>query len=195
MRHLGKSLAVVLFVVFGVGCSASSAYMRRGAEPAAARRDAARVVFIRPSEWPPPNAPTIVDDKGHFIGDCMPQSRFEVSLPPGQYTFIAWSEGTNSLQARLAAGKTYYIEVGAVPGMWAARFYLRAIKPTARNWVNLQQWMNQTTPYEVLRDQGQEYVNGRKDAVDGLIKKGIERFQEYDSQEQLEASLLPEDGT
>jgi len=195
MRHLCRSLVLVLPVVLGVGCTASSSYMRRGGASLAPRRDMARVVFIRPSEWPPPNAPTLVDNHGHFIGDCMPQSRFEVSLPPGEYTFIAWSEGTNSLQANLAAGKTYYIEVGAVPGVWSARFYMRAIKPSARNWPNLQKWMSETTPYEVLRDQGQEYVGGRKDSVDELIKKGIARFQGYDATEQQEASLHPEDGT
>jgi len=43
---------------------------------------------------------------------------------PGKHMFTVYSENVDFLPAELAAGKTYYVQVRPVMGIWKIRFYL-----------------------------------------------------------------------
>ena len=195
MPRTTRLSAVLVFASLLGGCAAQSRFMRPGAEFPPVPSDAARVVFIRPSSFAFGVVVTIVDSEGRFIGDSSAKSRFAASLPAGEYTFVAWGEGTHSLKANIVAGRTYYVEVAPVLGVWSARFHLKAIKATTRNWPNLQVWLRDTSPRDVLQEEGQAYVAGRREAADDAIRKGVARFAEYNAEETDDRTLEPDDGT
>lgn len=193
MKSLASLVLAGSFMALS-GCAATSRYMVKGTEYAPVTPEVAQVVFVRPSGFARAIAATIVDSQGRFIGDSIPNSRFAVNFAPGEYTFIAWGEGTHSLKASLAAGKTYYIEVAPVMGVWAARFHLKALKPGGKNWDQLQDWLRESTPHTVQTAEGQQYVDGRREDAQDAITKGVARFAEYTPEEAAERTLAPSDG-
>ena len=56
-----------------------------------------------------------------------------VTMPPGQYQFVSWGEGTPALEAQVEAGRVYYVEVGTVIGAWTARARLFGVGPRRPN--------------------------------------------------------------
>lgn len=195
MKEVNRFCCAALLLVLGSACAASSPYMKKGIEFAPASKDKARVVFLRPSGMAFAIAATILDEKGGFMGDSTAGSRYAVDIPAGHYMFIAWGEGTHSLTADLAPGKTYYVEVSPHMGAWAARFHLTAIKPSTEAWGHLKQWMAETTPHAVDMQGGQDYVERRRADAQDAITKGVARFKEYNTAEAAERTLSPEDGT
>jgi hypothetical protein len=190
-----KLFALVLAGLGLVGC-AGSAYMipHKGVALGAPVTGKAQVVFIRPSSVPTGLAPTILDSDGTFLGEAMPSSHFAVQLAPGKHTFVAWGEGTHSMQADLAPGKTYYVKIEANMGVWSARFHLLAVKGPDRD-KNVKEWLDGTTLNEVKLAEGQAgIVNARRADADETIKKGVARFAEYDAKEKDERTLLASDG-
>jgi hypothetical protein len=87
--------------------------------------DSALVVFLRESNPCDGGDPfRIVDDAGRFLGEAIPNSKFEVRMPPGHHAFFAWQPNgdlprdlypdanqVGALEADLGAGRTYTVEV------------------------------------------------------------------------------------
>ncbi|MEK7704219.1 MAG: hypothetical protein AAB426_04615 [Myxococcota bacterium] len=193
MKTSGRQLFAIAGLSLASAC-ASSQYMRPAATLAPQAADMARVVFLRPSSMAGGITLTIVDDKGRFIGDSTPGSRFAADVTPGEHAFIAWGEGTHSMKARLASGKTYYVEVSPHMGAWSARFHLTAVKRGSASLGKLPDWLRETEQLEVLGAEGQRYVDGRRGTIEEVIQKGLARFAEYDEEERRERTLDPEDG-
>lgn len=186
-------------LVLGAGlalgaCAASSDYMRPGKPVGSAPGDMAQLVFVRPSSFAKGLTVVVLDAKGHFIGDSAPGSHFVVQVPSGEHTFIAWGEGTHSLKANVAAGKTYYVEVAPVMGVWSARFHLKALKPGSEKWVKVKEWIADTEPFDPMITEGQALVDRRREDAQDAITKGVARFAEYDAEELAERTLAPSDG-
>jgi hypothetical protein len=190
---------MVALVLSGSGCAYQSEYMIEGSLPEQWRTPPgqALVVFIRPSGYASSFGATVLEDKGHFLGDATAESRFAVPMSPGRHVFIIWSENTDALVADLAPNKTYYVEVGATIGAFSPRFYLYAIKSGIKNFSKREQWMSNTRPLSPNRALGQAYLDTRAADVTERIKRGLEHIAEYqrDPKDLNEHTLSPQDGT
>ena len=194
-----KLLALgVVVASLAAGCAATSPYLvsRKDLQIGAAPVDKAQVVFVRPTSFAKGISVTILDADGSYLGDSTPWSAYAVAIKPGPHTFIAWGEGTHAMKADLAAGKTYYVEVSPVIGMWSARFHLKAIKQSRPNWAELSDWLKKATPHEAHLEEGQRgIVDARKNDADSTIKKGVARLAEYTPEELEVRTLAPSDGS
>jgi hypothetical protein len=177
------------------GCSASSEYMREAAAPKLeAPSDKATVIFIRPSGYAAGIATTILDEKGHFLGDSLAETYFVAQVAPGKQTFIAWAENTAALTATLEAGKTYYVEVSPKMGAWSARVHLLALTPRSENWGELRGWLAESKYMQVDQRGGQAYLDSRKEDVAAKLQDAREVLSEYDAEELAARTLRAEDG-
>lgn len=114
------------------GCTTALPPYTHAAGDAAAGANEAVVVFVWPrSTCDPGGYYTLATADGRFVGNVSDGTMLRASLPPGQYTIVGWNElqeesGTGVLeetvpvlQARLAAGSTYYVRMAF--GEWGAR--------------------------------------------------------------------------
>jgi hypothetical protein len=159
-----------------------------------AEADKAVVVFMRPSGFGAALAQTILDDKGRFLGDALPSSRFAVKVPSGEHTFIVWAENTGVLKANLAPGKIYFVEVSLSMGFGSASAELLAIKPSTENWAELDEWLADTDVFEPDEPRGQAYLASRQEDVDDRIKSAREKLAGFDAEDLAVHSLGPADG-
>lgn len=95
--------------------------------------DKALVYFIRTSKlgWP---FPAPIFDGDRHIGTLVlewdnekrnaKKSYVAYEATPGQHLFSVYSENADYLPANLVAGKTYYVLVRVVMGVWKPRFYM-----------------------------------------------------------------------
>ncbi|MBL9022459.1 MAG: hypothetical protein JNL21_09665 [Myxococcales bacterium] len=178
------------------GCSASSEFMRPVAAPQPVKpaSESAVVVFVRPSGFGGALKQTILDGKGRFLGEALPSSRFSVSMPPGEHTFIVWAENTGAVKASLAAGKVYFVEVALSMGAFSARADLVPINPGSEAWSKLDGWLAETEPFTPDEPGGQAYLAERKEDVDERIRRAKEHLANYDAGELAEHTLGPGDG-
>jgi hypothetical protein len=174
----------------------SSPYMEVLAAPQAIAADAgtATVVFLRPTGYAGRLKHMILDQKGRFLGECWGETYFSVKMPPGQYTFISWSEGTPALQATLDAGKVYYVEVGVTIGAWAARARLFGLGPQRESWAEVPGWMASSTMLVPNEAAGQAHLGSIQDRVNEVIQKGFANWAEYDAEARAKRSLSQADG-
>lgn len=185
-------------VRFGGGGSAPDegpSCMRESPAPIAteALHDAAVVVFVRPSFLGTAVSTTIVDRDGKFIGRNLSSSHFAVTLPPGEYVFVAWTHDAAALRATLAPGKRYYVEVGFDPGFGAFHTHFTAVKPGTDAWKKLPEWLADTRA--LVRDEAEK---GRcirlGEDVDERLKGAIKVLEKLGGDDLAEHTLRPEDG-
>lgn len=198
--HFGLLLSIAFAIgLSGSGCAYHSEYMVEGSPSEQWRTPAgqALVVFLRPSGYAASYGATIMDEKGHFLGDATAETRFAVPMSPGHHTFIIWSENTDALAADLAPNHTYYVEVGPTIGAFSPRFYLYAIKSGIKNFSKRDEWMSNTRPISPDRARGQAYLDTRTADVAERIKRGNEHLVKYrrDPKDLNEHTLSPRDGT
>lgn len=191
--------AVFFVLVLGlatVGCTVSSPYMEALAapQPIAADAGTATVVFLRPTSYAGRLKHMILDHKGRFLGESWGETYFSVKMPPGQYTFISWSEGTPALQATLDAGKVYYVEVGVTIGAWSARARLFGLGPRRESWAEVPDWIAKSTMLVPNEAAGQAQLASDQERVNEVIQKGLANWAEYDAEARAKRSLSPADG-
>lgn len=194
--HKWAVFFVCLLGLATVGCTVSSPYMEVLAAPQAIAADAgtATVVFLRPTGYAGRLKHMILDHKGRFLGECWGETYFSVKMPPGQYTFVSWSEGTPALQATLDAGKVYYVEVGVTIGAWTARARLFGLGPQREGWAEVPEWLANSTMLVPNEAAGQAHFAATQDRVDEVIRKGLANWAEYDAEARGKRSLGPADG-
>jgi hypothetical protein len=192
LRHLLSPAVLALALA---GC-ASSEYMHEvpPGRAIAAAPDRATVVFVRPSGFGFAIKTTILDEHGGFVGESLPQSQFAVSLPPGKHLFIAWAENTGALQADLAPGKTYYVEVSPKMGALSARVHLLAIAPRTKSWEKLSEWLRESKAYDPDQTAGQAYLASRQGDVQERLRRANDAIASYDASELADRTLNPGDG-
>lgn len=129
------------------GCAGHSDLMAK-APPAYAAPpspSSATIVFFRDSGIAHAVNFAILDHSANFIGDAVARSDFSVQVPPGRYFLVAkGGEGSDAVQAEVAAGHIYYVRVIPHLGMWLARVELDPIKPGEEGWQRLSSWLTQT---------------------------------------------------
>jgi hypothetical protein len=186
-----------LFLLLGAtGCAATSEYMFEIQNPRviAATPTTATVVFLRPSGWAAGIKTLIFDGRGRFLGESLPKSHFAVSVPPGQHLFISWAENTAALQAVLAPGRVYYVEVSPKLGALSARMHLLAINSRSESWSKLGDWIADTKQLVPDEAAGQAYMQSRSEDVAERLRRGNEAIEKYDTVELEARTLRPEDG-
>ena len=100
-----------------------------------------RVIFLRPSSVGGAIQASLFDATGSepkFIGISSTGTKVVYDTTPGAHRFMVVSEAADFLEARLAAGKTYYAVVTPRMGAWKARFSLWPIKNDANAEYKLQ---------------------------------------------------------
>lgn len=194
--NIKLSLSVGLFSLAALGCTVSSPYMETLAapQPIAVEPGSATVVFVRPTGYAGRAKHMILDEKGRFLGECWGETYFPVKVPPGQHTFISWSEGTPALQASVDAGKVYYVEVGVTIGAWAARARLFGVGPQRESWGELPEWLARSKMLLPNEAAGQAHFATIPDRVNEVIQKGLQNWSEYDAEARGKRSLNPADG-
>lgn len=191
-----KKMIVWIMTLFVLaGCGVSSPYMTKleVARAVVANPSAATVVFVRPSGYGGRQKVVILDERGRFLGECWGKTHFAVAVPPGEHTFIAWSEGTPALHATLEPGKIYYVEVGFVIGFWSGRARLFAVGPQRQQWRDIVHWIEDTEMLVPNEPAGQAYVDERGDKED-VVQKGLANYAGYEGEERERRTLLPSDG-
>ena len=194
--RLLATMVVGGLALLSTGCTATSDYMYEANAPQAlmATPADAVVVFVRPSGFARAMGTTILDGRGRFLGDSLPETYFAVHMPPGEHVFIAWAENTAALRASLLPGRTYYVEVAPKMGALSARMHLLAITPRAESWGQLQGWMAESQQIIPNERAGQAYLASRRDDVAERLHRASEILREYDAGELAERTLSPGDG-
>ena len=192
-RHTPASLALALALY---GCTARSEFMRPAPRVEAwiAPADRALVVFIRPDSFSAAVKATVLDDQGNYVGDSLPASYFSASVTPGDHVFLAWAMNTAVLEAHLAAGQTYFVEVVLSAGLWAPRVDLVPLTPRSEDWSRRGEWLHDYRSLAVDPAQGQAAFKKRKDDVEGQLKRARGVLKDYSSGELVRVSLQPGDG-
>jgi hypothetical protein len=192
---LGRVILLAFVALLAGGCSVTSLYMTQLEAPAPIAADAnlATVVFIRPSGYAGQLKTVIMDQAGRFLGECWGKTYFAVKMPPGQYDFVSWGEGTPALHAQVDSGKFYYVEVGTVIGAWTARARLFGVGPQRSNGPELAEWLANTKMLVPDEAAGRAYLQSRADDVASVLAKGRGSWSGYDADDRQKRSIGPAD--
>jgi hypothetical protein len=136
----------------------------------------ATVVFLRPSSFGGAIQASVYDTHAQddtFIGIVSAGNKLAYAAEPGDHLFMVMAENADFMIAHLEAGKTYYVDVRARPGLWKARFSLLPIHhdPAAKyntQSADFQQWLSKTEWVEKGATADQWY---REHAADVREKK------------------------
>jgi len=185
-----------LMVALASGCASAARNMVEIKPPQrlVAPADAALVVFVRPSKFAFGIAANIIDEQGRFLGDTPAKGHFAAVVPPGRHMFVVWAENTDAIDAELAPGKIYFVEVAATMGALSAQMHLRAIKPMSANYGHRDEWMVNTTQFAIDGPGGQENLNRRPDDVRERLRRAQEHLIKYSASEREERTLRAPDG-
>jgi hypothetical protein len=197
-RRFGSGFVMVssLVVCLGAaatGCVAHSDLMTHVAAPTAiqAPADGALVVFVRHSRYGGAVMFTVIDEHGKFIGVSQGNSHFAAVMAPGHHVFISGTaNNTSAVDATLAAGKVYFVEVSARPGAFTAAPELHALKPSSEGWKDREGWLKETDTYTADIAKGQADLDDQSDR----IKDGLEAWRGYDANDKKDRSLVETDG-
>jgi hypothetical protein len=196
IRHLRHVLAAAALgsLVLNAGCIvAHSDTMTKVESPTAlkAPADQAVVVFIRHTAFGGAILFTVIDENGKFLGVSQGNSHFAAIVPPGHHVFISGTvNNTSAVDATLAAGKVYFVEVSVRTGALAAAPELHAVRPGSDDWNNRDGWLKDTEEYAPNLAKGQHDMDDPKDR----IKDGLEAYKAYDAEEKKHRTLVETDG-
>lgn len=143
---LSRATFAAAVVTLG-GCAGHSDFMTKAPSTyaSALAPDSATIVFFRDSGVAYAVNFAIVDHAANLLGDAVARSDFSVQVPPGRYFLLAkGGEGTDAMQAEVAAGHVYYVRVVPRMGMWLAGVELDPIKPGEQDWPRLSDWLSKT---------------------------------------------------
>jgi hypothetical protein len=188
-------LLALLILLAAAGCGGPS-YMTQAAspQPPAADPAMATVFFIRPSGYAGGREYVILDETGRFLGEVKGESYFVTKMPPGEHSFVAWSEGSPTLRATLEAGKIYYVEVGVVIGAWSPRARLFAIGPQRKPWPELAGWLAQSRLLVPTQGAEQRFAQDKGAEAREVVQKGLAEYAGYDAEAKSLRTLTPADG-
>jgi hypothetical protein len=174
-----------------LGCAASSDAMGElgYARPNRPRPGYALVVFVRPSNYASGDLYHVFSDRYGFLGDAQPESWFGAELPAGQHIFCASGGGVPALQASLAPGRIYFVEVSARFGFWGSKVELIAVAPRFDNWAKHEQWLADNEAYVLVDRSAFE-----PDNVASIVGDCQKRLGDYSSDELDQRTLQPGDG-
>lgn len=156
--------------------------------------DMATVVFLRPSYYSSSTKVTVVDGKGRFLGESVPESYFAARLPAGEHLLVGYVDTVAPLRANLRAGQIYFVEVAAEEGPFSPRMQLLAVTPRTASWGRLDAWMEKSAAYSPDEPGGQAAIEAKKGSVLGNIAKAERILAGYDAAELAARTITPDDG-
>jgi|SRR6185312_10524096 len=194
-----RLVATCFLATFATGCAAQVPQARNMAQvtpprPFSAPADRALVVFVRPSRYAWGISANIIDEQGHFLGDSPASGNFAALLPPGHHMFVVWAENTDAIDADLAPGKIYFVEVAPTMGWLSAQMHLFAIKQANPNFVHRDEWMRATNQWAVDGTGGQANLDQRSADVQERLRRAQEHLQRYSGGDRELHTLRAADG-
>ena len=174
------------------GCAGHSDLMAKAASTyaSAVTPSSATIVFFRDSGVAYAVNFAILDQSANFLGDAVARADFAVQVPPGRYFFVAkGGEGTDAVQAEVAAGHVYYVRVIPRMGMWLAGVELDPIKPGEKDWQRLSGWLTQTNHLTPLVPKSPVGLS-----ASSLPEWAARAWGELSPAERASHTLVPEDG-
>ena len=182
-----SALVVVLSCVFGCGPGISPHYTRlESPKPIVVAKDQATVVFIRPHAPPPMFDYWVMDQNTRLLGLLQAEGYFVVTMPPGDYTFVAGIPASmdtpTGLMAEVEGGKVYYVVVESASDTWIPSFGSFGMRLSPIPWAHkeLPEWLAKSQMLEQhivdpagylaeIRDDPRELV---REAEEGLTALG-----------------------
>ena len=161
----------------------------------------AMVVFLRSSFLGSAIASSVYDapDSGDtFLGVVNNKDKLAVQVEPGEHRFMIIAENADFLDAKLEAGKTYYVLISPRPGAWKARFSLLPIHNQADAKYSLQsedfkKWIESTTFTEKTPAADAWYAE-HKASVDEKKTDYLVKWNKMAAEDRAVLVLHPEDG-
>jgi hypothetical protein len=178
-------------------CGGSSHLMAEAPQPVqplAPSQNAATVVFMRPSGLGFAINFTIVDQSGRFVGEAVAESHFAVTVPPGEYLFIADAENTDVVHANLAPGLIYYINVAAQMGALSAGVNMDPVKPTEPEWREIPKSLAESKRLIAMLSSGQTELNSDPSKLRKMVDDGKRKWAEFSPAEKAMHALELGDG-
>jgi hypothetical protein len=197
-------IGVIAMLACGCAPARSDCMQPTAPAPLRAPADAALVVFVR-HEGASATVYTVMDEQKQFVGQSVVRSRFAVTFPPGEHVFVAWDNrgpdanaftfevmGATSdapdlpriepLQATLARGKVYLIEVGRSGT-------LRGASPDDGDAA-----VASTVAYTADVQRGQALLNETPMRIERIRKRAMEQLEGYRSGDVTLHTLHARDG-
>jgi hypothetical protein len=144
MRNILSSMLVT--IALGAGCSVQSDLMTRTGDRAttlAPEAGKALVVFLRPTLTGYAIQAAVYDGE-RFIGIVSRHAAVPYQADPGAHRFMVVSEAADFLDAELAPGRTYFVNVAPRMGAWRARFSLLPLS-AERDARDVATWLGEST--------------------------------------------------
>jgi hypothetical protein len=92
------------------GCASGKSYQEMASSIAPAPRTQGRIYFVRPADYVGAAIQPDIRLNDEVVGKSIPGGFFYVDRPPGDYKVSMFTEVENSVNFRLSAGETKYIE-------------------------------------------------------------------------------------
>jgi hypothetical protein len=187
---------LTLLLVLLAGCAGSSRYMTKDETPDAIEPQAgqALIVFVRPSGAAYAMEFSVIDDKGNYIGQVPAKGHVLHAAAPGRHTYIVWAENTAVLDAEVAAGKTYIVEVAPRMGMWAARAHLLPVKRGSEDWDEAMEWVKETAQWDVDPALAKQWKDHKREGLEKQLQRAKEMWAKYDDEDKEKRTMRPADG-
>ncbi|MFQ5901460.1 MAG: hypothetical protein ACE5IH_07890 [Thermodesulfobacteriota bacterium] len=129
-------------------------------------------------------------DGEKVIGNSVAKSQFDYLTDPGKHLFIATAENKAFVEAKLEAGKVYYILTQVKMGAWRARVGLIAVNKGSVFWDKVEAYENVLVKLEPDVTLLKKWEEANKEK----IKKLISDYETVWKDKYEWPKLTPEDG-
>jgi len=197
-----KKTAVLIALLFLVGCGGSSALMKPSANqnitPASKKK--AKIVFMRTSFVAgASNAELFEIEKGKikFIGSIPMGSKIVHETTPGKKVYMAYGNAADFMIADVRAGKTYYAVVR--PNWGTGGFVPTPVRTDGTTDFNTDSpdfkgWVSGTEMLEPIPADAKKWFAKEKKNILVVYKEYWKRFQTKNLNEKAQRTLTPRDG-
>jgi hypothetical protein len=115
--------------------------------------DKALVRFISPKAF------GYIFDSEKIIGYAYPGTQFDYLAEPGKHLFIVSMENKAMMEAELEAGKTYYVLMRRIYGVWQPRVAFLPVKRGEKYWDLMSVYETKYKRYELKEDVREKWQN------------------------------------
>jgi hypothetical protein len=190
-----KLVCCLVLISASSGCIAFHMRYASPRRPVEVSSEQATVVFIRPVHTGIREGLiiTVVDGHGDFLGQLNDGDHFVAQLAPGRRQLVGFFKGKADLvEANLAAGEVYYVQVTAEPDMWMARATFQVLHPHPAARQHVQELLDETRQLVPLVRQARRELNPEE--VSRKVGIARVRWAEYEFDQRAARTLSPADG-
>lgn len=198
MKSLVRLLLAVCVLVLG-GCT--SGLMTKADVTPTPQAGKAMIVFMRPSMFGGAIQSSVYDTQGAhntFIGVVSAKTKVAYQAEPGEHLFMIIAENADFMNAKLEAGKTYYVLVKPRMGVWKARFSLIPIHNDAKAEYSLQSkdftdWQT-ATQFMMNSPAAEQWYATHKADIEAKQQDYMKKWDAMDPADKAVLTLHAEDG-